>query len=101
SIRTGALHYDGHMTPVEKPPHPALSPRKRGTLHPALRRGDPGIRIRLIRLEHARDLRFHLQVVIHGRLRRVKDATCKLEEFIFPEPALFSAPFYVDSGIGL
>ena len=39
SIRTGALHYDNTMTPVEKPPHPALSPRKRETLHPAPRRG--------------------------------------------------------------
>jgi hypothetical protein len=41
SIRTGGLIINGIMTPVEIPPHPALSPRERETLHPAREAGTP------------------------------------------------------------
>jgi hypothetical protein len=39
STRTGGLHYESIMTPVEIPPHPVPLPRERETLHPASRRG--------------------------------------------------------------
>ena len=92
-VRTGGLHYESIMSPVEIPPSPHPLPGKRGTFHPAPRRG-PRLKQALYKgnKPNRRDPRLHLQLVILQGSQFLRISTLKVGIQIDEASGCFSLP---------